>query len=358
MAELPNQLVQVALLGLSPAHRDLLPALFHDPGVNVCWVHAPDPEAPLARLATLFAFPVSADPSEGALAGIEVIVRPADGTSGWGGDVPEGILVVTDRELAGVWLGDGFAWERLLSAGDRQPTPTPIPTPLEPSPPPPDEGALAEEKAPPKGRPIVVGAQPTRGDQQLPDEFPTWLPDLLDPAKLGQWLCRRIDQALDASRPSLLLLTSRRSFLGAFRTGGIRSSRQFRQSARLLAQQIEVRSDSMPSNAEPGGGHQTLDLSGAPAVLLERCGLGPHGALGICLPLGRTEQVWLLLPGLPGGEGAPLPPTIGSRARLVLAAERDGLKLLLKQQVLTNQARRWRAMRQMWHRLSNGLGPE
>ena len=114
----------------------------------------------------------------------------------------------------------------------------------------------------------------------------------------------------------------------------------------------------MPSNAEPGGGQQTLDLSGAPAVLLERCGLGPHGALGICLPLERSEQVWLLLPGTQGGEGAPLSPTMGSRARLILAAERDGLRLLLRQQVLTNQARRWRTMRQMWHRLSNGLGPE
>lgn len=386
MAELPEPQVQIALLGLSPSHRDLLPDLFHDPRVRVRWVHTPDPGSPLGRLARLFGFPLAIDPSEGALAGIEVLIRPAEDGDSWGGDVPAGVLVLTDRELAQAAGPEGFRWETLMGPSLEGDSPPRLPDPPAPAGRPdpagpahpagparpaelPESAGRPEtrearppetphESSPSHGRPEEALSPPTSlGRAKLPEDFPPWLPDMLSPRSLGGWLCRRIDRALDAPRPSLLIVTRDREYLGAFRVGMGRRSWAFQRHARQLAHRIARRSGAMPRDDEPGGGHSVVTLEQSSTVLLERCGLGALGAVAISLPIGRRQQVWLLLPKPRAGHadaGRDLPV---ARARLVLAAEREGLRLLARLLILHDRARRWRLMRRMWHRLSNGFGP-
>ncbi len=406
MAELPEPQVQVALLGLSPSRRDLLPELFHDPRARVCWVHAPDPESPLGRLARLFGFPLTIEPSEGALAGIEVLILPEEDGDSWNGEVPDDVVIVTDRELAAASGFNGFRWEmwiglgedfgsepglpdppgRLPDSGPARPQPpassfgpdSPRSRPLEPESPPSQRAAgsshpdplLAEPPAPESTKRSAVPSSqgPPGSGSQFPAEFPDWLPDMLSPRNLGGWMCHRIDGALQTTRPSLLIITRDREYLGAFRAGMGRRSWAFHRHARQLAARIARRSGAMPRDDEPGGGHSVVSLEQTSTVLLERCGLGTAGAVAISLPIGRRQQVWLLLPrsSASRAEAAGDPPTgrveaAGdppiARARLVLAAEREGLRLLARLLTLHDRARRWRLMRRMWHRLSNGFGP-
>ena len=380
MAELPEPQVQVALLGLSPSRRDLLPELFHDPRARVCWVHAPDPESPLGRLARLFGFPLMIEPSEGALAGIEVLIRPEEDGDAWNGEVPDDVVIVTDRELAEASGFNGFRWERWIGLGEdfgAEPGPPDPPArlpdsgrpqPLEPESPAArraagslDSDPLAAEPPAPestKRSAVPSGQGPPGNGAQFPAEFPDWLPDMLSPRNLGGWMCHRIDGALKTTRPSLLIITRDREYLGEFRAGMCRQSWAFHRHARQLAARIARRSGAMPCDDEPGGGHSVVSLEQTSTVLLERCGLGTAGAVAISLPIGRRQQVWLLLPRSSAGrtEGAGDPPI--ARARLVLAAEREGLRLLARLLTLHDRARRWRLMRRMWHRLSNGFGPD
>ena len=358
MTDLRAPQVQIALLGLSASHRDLLAALFHDPGVYVRWVYTADPESALGRLARLFGFPLAIDPSEGVLAGIEILIRPEDDPGAWGGEVPEGVLVITDRELAGAWEERGFVWEPFLEratdpqAAAAQDLPGAAPILVGPLP-----GGSAGQPDDRRGGGGPGGGRQGSRRRNLPEEFPAWLPRLLAPHGLGGWLCDRIDAALDARWPSMLIFTHGRSYLGAFRGGHRRRSAPFERSARHLVSQIALQSGSAPRSDEPGGGPSIVNLGRGATVLLERCGLGSGGAVGISLPIGRGEQVWLLIPKVSADGREPVPQTPVSKARLVLTAEREGLALLARLLVLHDRARRWQLLRRMWQRLSNGMGP-
>ena len=162
-----------------------------------------------------------------ALAGVDILVRPALNPPPELSGVPEGFPVLTDDELANLRDENRFRWERMITdEGDSAALSS-------------TDAAILGADAPDSvsDAPVASGADAStiaEGGAAVLEELPEWFPRLTEPRRLGIWLCERLGRCLGPRNAGLLLLTSGTSCIGAYRTGDAESA-GFLASARELA---------------------------------------------------------------------------------------------------------------------------
>jgi hypothetical protein len=342
--------VRIGLLGLSREHLDLLPALFRDPRVTICWVDGQTVGPTVTRLAGLFDCPAIDGITAGALAEVGVLLGPA----GRRPDLPPGALNahvhLTDADLASLQEGGGFNWEAALArasggelAGAAQTNEPPAPTP-----------APGASLAPAGERPQpALPGQPAAAD---PEQLPAWFADLTDPERLGAWFCERIEAASGGSRACLLLLLRAGRCVAAFQAGGGSKMRPSGRAPQRLARALAA----APGAEASADG--AIAVAGLPEEPLLYYGLQPGQVWLLRQPLAGNLEACLLLAADADGQSRAGSADDGLRfARSLFAAQRDALEALGRLARERREARNWRRARWVWRRLQvtqwTGGGP-
>jgi len=233
MVETKPTRLRIGLLGVRQEHLELLPALYRDERIEVAWIYAGSPKASVARLGSLFSFPVVSALSAGALESIDLLVRAPRDRAPREVEAPADLPVMTDAQLAALRGPDGFAWDKVPRRRRRMPV---RPTPREPASP------------------------------SMPRELPDWFSKLATADGLGTWLYRALERELGTEGPALLLVTRGAACRAAYGPRGrptgvgrlchrlVKSGRRLDGRASELAQACGLRGRRI--------GHVVLPLSG------------------------------------------------------------------------------------------------
>jgi hypothetical protein len=227
-----GQRMRVGLASLSPGHFDLLPLLHRDACTQVLWVRPERPGDTLARLAGLFAFPLTDDPA--AAEEVDLVVTGERRSHPAPRDLPGEPRIVPETRLRACLTAGGIDWARLMAET------------------PPERDAPAA--------PATVARQPAAAPVS-PAELPKWFARLTEPAGLGAWLAARLHA--QSARPDLpaaacVIVSERGRWVAGFDSRGALSGKRKAAAADLLAQALHPGA----AEAAPGARHGE---PGAPA---------------------------------------------------------------------------------------------
>jgi len=359
--------VRLAVLGMERKHLELLPALFKDPQVDICWVYTNDSESAMAHLASLFSFPIVTDPPDSeTLHDLDILVRPESGSIRFEPASNNGLSIISDHQLASIRRRNGFAWEEVIVTDPEQATnlsiddqttsqteqPAETPDSGEPAPPPEMESCMSEAAADDSLWVQGMTCNPSRG---MPDDLPAWFHRLVNPKRLGAWLCDQIDNKLQTPLPCVLVLTDSRRILGVFDAMGRPGSQMRRSVYRFmkLTSQMNFTSanfDLLQSDQPVIG---PFNLSQLPIDSLDHCGFRRSGTHVFRMALQKNRSAWLLYFNangkISGEEQQPILPAV---IRRTFAEQRMALETLTKLTIKNEQARQWRMLQSMGRKLN------
>ncbi len=420
-----NVPVRIAVLGMEREHLELLPALFKDPRVDICWVYCHDSESAIAHLASLFSFPVVTEPPDSqTVHDLDILIQPEQGAIRFEPAQKNGLQIISDRQLASMRNQNGFDWKNAIDDVDDVADAGSITSSLEsqastadPDPLPgdtidstlapltggnsnltaevretvesvldPDETELPESKAatiPPDAEQstrhsILDSTQdelskdsPDRHEslndsewvqgmtcspnRSMPDKIPAWFPRLINPKRLGAWICDHIDCQLSTPLPCILVLTRRRRILGTFDALGRPGSQMRRSVYRFL--KLTTRPEFIDLNFEALKSEQPVtgpfNLHNLPTGLFEDCGFKRSGTFLFRMPLQKKHHAWLLYFNSIDQTNClkhhEIPPLV---IRHAFAEQRMAIETLTKLTIDNEQARQWRLLQSMGRKLN------
>lgn len=238
-----GQRMRVGLAGLSPGHFDLLPLLHRDGRAQVLWVRPERPGDTLARLADLFAFPVTDDPA--AAAEVDLVVADERHTHGAPIDLPGKPRIVPETRLRACVTAEGIDWARLMD----------------------DAPIMRDARAPARALTTRLPASPGAAVAAMhraavhapaaiePAELPDWFARLSEPAGLGAWLAAHLRARWaqpDDAAVACVLVSERGRWVAGFDSRGALRARRRTAAADLLAQALHPAAAPADAGAHPG----------------------------------------------------------------------------------------------------------
>jgi hypothetical protein len=253
-----GQRMRVGLAGLSPGHFDLLPLLHRDAHTQVLWVRPERPGDTLARLADLFAFPLTDDPA--AAAEVDLVVTGERRADAVPDDLPGKPRVVPEARLRACVIADGIDWARLTGNA------------------PPQRDAPEAPRARATATVTAHAAGAPKGPASTaPADLPNWFARLTEPAGLGAWLAARLGERWvqpDERAAACVLVSERGRWVAGFDSRGVLTGKRRTAAADLLAGALHPRQ--APVARDGHEGRREAPAKAQPAV--HELALAPRAA--------------------------------------------------------------------------------